>query len=48
MKRQPDLLLVYIPWRLCEAYRQQGWDVLDLWPWHHGRYSTRSQQRDLR
>ena len=35
----PDLLVRLIPWRDCEAYRQQGWRVEDLRPWHHGDYS---------
>ena len=33
-----EWLCLYIDWRLCEAYRQQGWDVTWL-PWPHSRYS---------
>ena len=33
-----EWLYYYIPWRLCEAYRQQGWEIYDLWPSHHRNY----------
>lgn len=36
---EPDRLIRIIPWRLCEAYRQQGWEVIDLHPQHHGEHS---------
>ena len=42
----PDLICIYIPWRLCERYQAQGWTVTAL-PRQHGEYSMLATQPDL-